>query len=161
MWVRTASKRDIPAISQLLGQVWHDTYDTIYGIEKVNAITAQWHSISALERNLKQPASEFLVADDGNTIAGTAFASQIEPATAKLHQLYVLPQFRGKGVGKLLLEEIEDSFFEAQNLVLEVEALNGPAIRFYQQHGFIQTGNTANCGADGSGSAALVFTKKR
>jgi ribosomal protein S18 acetylase RimI-like enzyme len=161
MWVRTASKRDIPTISQLLGQVWHDTYDNIYGVEKVNEVTAQWHSKSALERNLKLPASEFLVADDGKTIAGTAFASQIEPKTAKLHQLYILPEFQGKGVGKLLLEEIEDSFFEVQNLVLEVEELNEPAIRFYKKYGYRQTGKTANCGADDSGIAALVFTKKR
>jgi len=161
MWVRTASKRDIPAISLLLGQVWHDTYDSIYGVEKVNAITAQWHSAKALAQNLKKPGSEFLVADDGNMIAGTAFASQTEPAIAKLHQLYVLRQFQGRGVGKLLLEEFEDSFFEAQNLVLEVEALNEPAIQFYKKYGYAQTGETANCGAEGSGIAALVFTKKR
>ncbi len=161
MWVRTASKRDIGTISQLLDQVWHDTYDDIYGVEKVNEITAQWHSKSALERNLKLPASEFLVADDGNKIAGTAFASQIGPKTAKLHQLYVLPEFQGKGVGKLLLEEIEDSFFETQNLSLEVEELNESAIRFYKKNGYSQTGKTAKCGADDSGIAALVFTKKR
>ena len=161
MWVRTASKRDIGTISALLGRVWHDTYDSIYGPEKVNEITRQWHSMPALEHNLNLPSSEFLVADDGNNIAGTAFASQIDANTAKLHQLYILPEFQGKGVGKLLLDEIEESFFEAQNLVLEVEAQNGPAIGFYKYHGFKQTGTTDNCGADGSGIAALVFTKTR
>ncbi len=161
MWVRTASKRDVEAISQLLGRVWHDTYDEIYGVEKVAEITGQWHSISALEQNLKTPVSEFLVADDGNKIAGTAFASRINDTTVKLHRLYILPEIQGRGVGRMLLEEIEGCFFEFQNLTLEVEEQNKSAIGFYQKHGFNQTGITANCGEGESGIEALIFNKSR
>ena len=42
MWVRTASKRDLPAISRLLGETWHATYDAIYGAERVGEITGEW-----------------------------------------------------------------------------------------------------------------------
>ena len=161
MWVRTASKRDINEVSKLLGVVWHHTYDDIYGAEKVSALTANWHSAAALEKKLNQPTSEFLVADDGNIITGMAFASQIDDRQTKLHQLYVLPQFQGQGVGKLLLDEIEESFFETREFILEVEEENTSAINFYKKHGFSQTGNTSNCGGEASGIAALIFTKLR
>ena len=161
MWIRTASKRDIVAISRLLGVVWHDTYDGIYGADKVGEITRRWHSHEALEKKLTAPASEFLVADDGNTIAAMAYASQIGDKKAKLHQLYVLPQFQGGGVGKLLLDEIEESFFDVGEFVLEVEEQNRSAIRFYEKHGFHQSGKSEDCGAMEAAIPALIFSKKR
>ena len=161
MWVRTASRRDLEAVSKLLGTVWHHTYDAIYGADRVEEITAQWHSLSALEKNLAAPASEFLVADDGEIIAGVAFASQVTESEVKLHQLYVLPQFHGKGIGKMLLEEVEESFFEAREFTLEVEVQNAAAISFYEKNGFVKTGEIDNCGKPDSGIPALIYTKTR
>jgi len=161
MWVRTASKRDISTISKLLGVVWHHTYDDIYGAQKVSQITAAWHNVKALEKLVNKPASEFLVADDGTNIVGMAFASQIDDIRVKLFQLYVLPQYQGRGVGKLLLDEILESFFEAGEFLAEVEEKNAGAIGFYEKNGFVKSGVTKNCGQNGSGIPALIYTKTR
>ena len=67
MWIRTASQRDLEAVHRLLVETWHDTYDQIYGIEKVKAITTDWHSIAALRKRLTLPQSEFVVADSGKS----------------------------------------------------------------------------------------------
>lgn len=159
MWVRTASKRDLTAIRDLLGKVWHATYDEIYGADRVSEITAEWHSIDALEKQLQAPNSEFLLADDGEAIAGMAYAVQVSKTEVKLQQLYVLPAYQGRGVGNLLLEEVSESFFDVPNMVLEVEKQNKGAIKFYQKQGFSQTGTVSNCGREDSGIPALVFTK--
>lgn len=141
MFVRTASERDIPAIRALLVETWHHTYDPIYGVEKVAEITNEWHSVTSLTARLTAPRSEYLVADDGKALAGMAFAAADESGeTVTLRQLYVLPSMQGRGVGGMLLEEVEDSFPEARRLVLEVEAANEKAIRFYVSHGFVDTG---------------------
>lgn len=161
MWVRTASARDLPAISQLLGTVWHQTYDGIYGAERVSEITASWHAVSALERQLKAPSSEFLVADDGKTISGMAYARQDAASVCKIHQLYVLEKFQGKGVGKLLLDEIEESFFDVREFSLEVDEKNDAAIGFYEYCGFKLTGKTENCGEADSRIPALMYSKIR
>lgn len=122
MFVRTASERDLEAVKALLAETWHATYDAIYGVERVNEITGQWHTLASLKARLTQPNSEFLVADDGKTIAGVAFAAATDdPKVVMLRQLYVLPIFQHKGIGSMLLEEIEDSFPEAHALRLEVE----------------------------------------
>ena len=158
--MRTASERDLAALRALLVETWHATYDAIYGVERVTEITNDWHSIASLKARMGRPKSEFLVADDGKTIGGMAYAAATtDPKLVMLHQLYVHPSFQGEGIGKMLLDEIKDSFPDARMLRLEVEAANASALAFYRANGFVQAGETANCGSDQSGIPALVLEK--
>lgn len=160
MFVRTAGERDLDAVRALLVETWHATYDEIYGAQRVTEITDDWHSIASLKARLSRPNSEFLVADDGKAIGGMAYAAATnDPKLVMLHQLYVHPSFQRAGIGKMLLDEIEDSFPDARTLRLEVEAANASALAFYRAHGFVEAGATANCGAAQSGIPALVFEK--
>jgi len=161
MWIRTFGSKDIDAISALLGKTWHATYDEIYGVERVNEITAEWHNPSALAMQVRMINCECLVADNGEKIVGMAYGREDDPGTVKLQQLYVLPEFHGQGVGKLLLKEIEDSFFDAKQFVLEVEEKNNHAIGFYEKHDYVKSGTVDNCGREDSGIPALVFIKDR
>ncbi len=159
-FVRTASERDIPAIRALLVETWHDTYDPIYGAEKVTALTDEWHSISALTARLLHPNSEFLVADDGKQFGGMAYAEADETSkTIKLHQLYILPAMQGRGLGGMLLDEVIGSFPEANRMELEVDPSNAKGIAFYKVQGFDEVGRTSNCGRAGSGLPALIFAR--
>ena len=158
MFTRTASDRDLDAVRALLVETWHATYDAIYGRDRVTAITDDWHSIEALRARLKQPHSEFIVADDGAAIGGMAFASAVEGGSVvMLHQLYVRPSMHGRGIGGMLMDEIEACFPEARTMRLEVEEANAPAIRFYVSRGYRQVGRTANCGRGGSGIPAAIY----
>ena len=160
MWVRTASERDLPAINALLVATWHDTYDSIYGVDKVNEITEAWHAVPALKQRLGQLNSEFVVADTGERICAMAFASSQDGTVVDLHQLYVLPDCQGQGAGGLLLTEIIDCFPQAKRIRLEVEETNHQAVAFYERKGFSETGRTANCGRSDSGIPALIFERE-
>ncbi|TYR33680.1 GNAT family N-acetyltransferase [Mesorhizobium microcysteis] len=160
MFVRTASPRDLEAVRALLVATWHDTYDAIYGVERVNEITEDWHSIASLEARLERPNSEFLVADDGTRIGGVAFASAADDGkTVMLHQLYVQPDCQGRGIGGLLLDEIESCFPDADKVRLEVEEQNAKAVAFYLAQGFSKVGMTGNCGGGHSGIPAAIFER--
>jgi ribosomal protein S18 acetylase RimI-like enzyme len=158
-FIRTASERDLPAVQKLLGICWHATYDGIYGVERVNAITADWHSTASLKAMLAKPYSEFIVAEGLDGLAGMAYASQTDPGFVMLHQLYILPEAQGRGLGAEMLGEIEAAFPDAKAMRLEVEAVNEKAVRFYARCGFETVSRTENCGKHESGIAALVMEK--
>ncbi|MES0033077.1 GNAT family N-acetyltransferase [Mesorhizobium sp. M0040] len=160
MFVRTAGERDLAAVRALLIETWHATYDAIYGAARVTEITDEWHSIAALKARLTRPNSEFLLADDGKSIGGMAFAAATTDARiVMLNQLYVHPAWQRQGIGQALLDEIEASFPEVRTLRVEVEEANAPAIAFYRSRGFLPAGNTADCGG-ASGLPALVLEKQ-
>lgn len=160
MFVRTAGERDLKAVRELLVETWHATYDDIYGVAKVTEITDDWHSIKSLRARLEKPRSEFVLADDGKVVAGMAFATAVDDGkTVMLHQLYVRPAMQGRGIGGLLLDEIENAFPEADKVRLEVEEKNAKAVAFYIGQGFSEVGRTENCGKDRSGIPALIFER--
>lgn len=137
-FIRSAGTGDLRAVSELLGRCWHATYDSVYGEAEVAAITAEWHSPSALSANLARLGGEFLVADDGRRIAGMAYAASGKPdgTSVFLHQVYVAPEDQRLGIGTDLYSEIESSFFEARRIRLEVETANAPALAFWKRLGF-------------------------
>ncbi|GAA4112348.1 GNAT family N-acetyltransferase [Aminobacter aganoensis] len=160
MFVRTASERDLETIKALLAETWHATYDAIYGAQRVDEITTEWHSLASLKARLTKPNSEFLVADDGKKIAGMAYAAATSDAkVVMLHQLHVRPANQRAGIGRMLLDEVEQCFPEARTLRLEVEQANAGAVAFYKANGFERVGDTDNCGTGQSGIPALIFEK--
>ncbi|MEM0900361.1 MAG: GNAT family N-acetyltransferase [Pseudomonadota bacterium] len=159
MWVRTASPTDLETISAMLTETWHDTYDEIYGINKVTELTNAWHSVSALTQRLKKPRSEFIIVDDGAEIGGMAYVSQLDGETCMLHQLYVRPSQQGRGLGETLLVEAESCFPDVRRIRLEVEEANERAVKFYERKGFKRVGASSDCGVKGSGIPAIIMEK--
>ncbi len=156
-FVRTATARDMAAVSQLLRETWHATYDPIHGAERVSEISTAWHSEAALRARLGQPDAEFLVADDGKRLGGMAFARAAtdDRTLLVLHQLYVRPDAQGQGVGTELFNEIAGSFPQANRVRVEVEEANTRAVDFYVGFGFARVGTSDG----GMGLAALVLER--
>ncbi|MBP1874649.1 ribosomal protein S18 acetylase RimI-like enzyme [Ensifer adhaerens] len=160
-FVRTASERDLEKVRALLVETWHATYDTYYGVEKVNELTGRWHSLPALKARLERKDAEFLVADDGRSIGGMGYASMSDTLkkTVMLHQLYVLPKLQGQGIGRDIFAELETCFPDAERMRVEVEPQNLHALAFYRAHGFNEVGQVSNCGDEQSGLPALILEK--
>ncbi|WP_112818364.1 GNAT family N-acetyltransferase [Ensifer sp.] len=159
-FVRTASERDLEKVRVLLAETWHATYDTFYGVEKVNELTGRWHSLPALKSRLERKNAEFLVADDGRNIGGMGYAAMSDTLkkTVVLHQLYVLPKLQRQGIGRDIFAELETCFPDAERMRVEVEPQNLHALAFYRAHGFSEVGRTSDCG-DASGLPALILEK--
>ncbi len=64
--------------------------------------------------------------------------------TGCIEQLYILPNFQGRGIGSALLKQAQTTF---PHLQLWTFQRNIPAQQFYEKHGFIVIGKT-----DGSGN---------
>lgn len=155
MVISKATKSDLKEVQSLLGRTWHHTYDEIYGVETVNEITADWHSLQSLLQALEHPSGLFLISKE-KTIDGMAYAT-LDGQKIMLHQLYVDPQFHGKGKGKALHEAVRKGFPEAKYISLEVEPQNTQAINFYKKLGYVSVADTENCGRANSGISAVIM----
>ena len=162
-FIRSAGAADLRIVSDLLARCWHATYDELYGEAVVASMTAEWHSPAALAANMARPSGEFLVADDGRRIAGMAFAAAGKPdgSSVFLHQLYVDPDDQRLGIGTDLYSEIENSFFEASRIRLEVETANIGAVAFWRKLGFTQVDETAHIVPGSGRSVAVALMEKR
>ena len=59
-----------------------------------------------------------------------------------IEDIYVLPQFRGKGLGTAFLKFVQDSFPQAARIRLEAEPENERAMSVYRGAGFSELGYT-------------------
>jgi len=89
------------------------------------------------------PAAFALLAWDGAAAVGAAvcvwgFSTFTGCPSLNVHDLAVLPDHRGRGVGRRLLEEIERRARArgSSKLTLEVHASNEGAMRLYRRFGF-------------------------
>lgn len=107
------------------------------------------------------PGAHVVAAFEGDTAIGFAFWLTVVD-NSELLLLAVLPELRGQGVGKILLEEWIDRSKEArvQNLFLEVRETNN-ALDFYRLFGFDVIGKRPNYYKlpDGNNLAALTMKK--
>jgi GNAT superfamily N-acetyltransferase len=132
--IRKAEEKDIPLILSFIKELAH--------YEKLS------HKVEADELKLRdtlfgdKPFAEVLIAELDGTPAGQAlFFHNYSTFLAKpgiyLEDIYVKPEFRGKGIGKRLLLEIFEIAVQRDCGRVEWSVLdwNKPAIDFYESLG--------------------------
>ncbi|MEZ5926328.1 MAG: GNAT family N-acetyltransferase [Hyphomicrobiaceae bacterium] len=157
--IRIARREDLAAVSALLGQTWHATYDGIYGPDRVAEITRRWHSVESLAKGIDRSGARFLVAVEDGRIVGTLSLGAGDAGRLKLDRLYVLPDVQRRGIGGRLLDAGLAAVPTAEAIDLEVEPANAQAIRFYERQGFVVTGETSDCSGSGDRIPALIMSR--
>ena len=89
----------------------------------------------------ESPYFQGVVLEENGAVIAYACASVLFEE-AEVGTVAVVPAFRGKGLGKVLMTEIENRCKEkgAEVLFLEVRVSNEPAIRLYSGRGFEKIG---------------------
>lgn len=152
--IRNAVAADIPAVSTLLVETWHDTYDALLGRDKVDDITRLWHAPSVLQQQLRQRGTCFLVAEADGEIAGHAFAQAWNLPVLNIARLYVRPDWQRQGIGNRFLDRLIALHPAADKLCLSVEKRNIRAVAFYMRQGFSIVDETVE-----DGTAILLMEK--
>ena len=143
--IGTAVADDVVGVRELLVKTWHDTYDDLYGVERVTELTDTWHAPKALATEIARDDAAFLVTLLKGTVVGHAFALERDNV-ALLKRLYVLPPFQRQGIGGMLLAKVVRQFSRATRVRLTVEARNVKALSFYRGHGFVVGSETTEEG---------------
>ena len=117
--------------------------EPIAQIEKL-CFSDPW-SVQSIGSELKNPLSLWLVAMDGDRVAGYV-GSQTVLGEADMMNLAVHPDYRWRGIGEeLVIRLVEQLRLQGSHiLMLEVRASNAPAIALYDKLGFFQVGRRPN-----------------
>jgi GNAT superfamily N-acetyltransferase len=133
--IRPATAADVPLIFKLVRGLAEYEHEP--------------HSVQITEERLlrdgfgPQPYYECLIAEEDGAPAGFALYFPIystwQGPSLHLEDLFVLPEFRGKGIGKALLNQVAAAAVKRGCARLQWDVLdwNQPAIDFYQSIGAV------------------------
>ncbi len=128
---KRANPRDLPFITQLSEQVF-----SVYG--PYGEIIARWasfpHIITVVVEGRGRPRGFAMI----NPALGTQGLRK-----AELMAIAVVPEYQGRGIGRKLLEYMEElaRSLEIQEMLIHTAAINKAANRFFAKNGFIQRGS--------------------
>lgn len=138
IYLRKAKEEDLELIRALAEKTWPSAYGEIISQEQITFMLQKMYNQGELLKQLLE-GHTFLIASELKEDVGFAGFSVLdsETQTYKLHKLYVLPKMHGKGLGKLLMNEVVNQV-RAQGgkfLQLNVNRAN-KAANFYEKAGF-------------------------
>ncbi len=151
--IRPMTERDVPAVSQLLGESWRRTYGPIVGEDKAMQTSAEYHAPDRLAAELANNDMMSFVAEraDG-AIVGYAMA-ELKDGEAMLDRLHIDRSEFGSGLAADLLHTVLAAHAGLPDMALEVLEGNDRALAFYKKHGFeVVERRAASHGADGYSS---------
>jgi RimJ/RimL family protein N-acetyltransferase len=142
MQIQLATQSDIPVIMQL---------ERIEGYER---LVGRWDARQH-EREIGNPSSRYLLARDGNEIAGFAILQGLADANQCVRLRRIIVRNAGRGTGSRLLQSVLRVCFEelsAHRVDLIVHMENERARRVYARAGFAEDGILRDYHRDADGS---------
>ena len=126
-------------IADLAGVIWRACYPGIISLEQIDYMLARMYAPEVLQQEVQFQGIHYhgLVVDD--TMVGFAsLGPTSEPGVMKLHKLYLLPEWQGRGLGSRLLQHCEQQARAAgaQRLILAVNKRNTKARAAYEKNGY-------------------------
>jgi len=138
MNIRLATLTDINVIHNLANRIWPEAYQNVLSQEQILFMLEDMYSQESLKAQFEK-GNIFLIAEAYKKPLGFASYSLFNKLQSifKIHKLYILPQEQGKGVGKLLIDEIKEASKAAGGKILELNVnRENPSFNFYTKLGF-------------------------
>lgn len=137
--LRKAKEADIEIIQELARGTWPAAYAEIISTAQIEYMLDKMYNKGELLSQL-QKGHTFLIAEEGSRDLGFAGFSSVDSDNHiyKLHKLYVLPEAHGKGLGKILINEVVNQVRDAGGKALQLNVnRDNKAAEFYKKAGFI------------------------
>ena len=131
-----ATEKDIPLIKNLAKRSWENAYAEILSQEQMHYMLTTMYSEAQLSEHLQSPHYHYYLVFDEvlNLFDGfLGYENHYEENTTKLHRIYLVPESKGKGLGKKTLEFLDEKVKESGDLriILNVNKHNS-AKNFYE-----------------------------
>ena len=139
MEIRYASLKDIPEIIVVARKTWPVSYKNIISDKQISYMLDLFYSPVSLLNQIEILEHKFLLLQDENntTIGFAAFSYLPQVCGARLHKLYVLPEYHHHGFGKKMISVVIDLAKKENFSFLELNVnKNNTALHFYLKNGF-------------------------
>jgi len=137
--ISEATLNDLKLIQEIAYKTWPLTYGEILSKEQLDYMLNLIYSDEALtEQYEKKEQLFYLVSDSESTLGFIGIEHNYKNGNVtRIHKIYLLPETQGKGIGKIVIEEIVKLALQNNStaLSLNVNRFNN-ALRFYQKLGF-------------------------
>lgn len=135
-----ATEKDIPLIQDLAKRSWENAYADILSKEQMKYMLDTMYSEAEISQHLKNPDYHYYLVFDENLHSYDGFLgyeNYYENQTTKLHRIYLVPESKGKGLGKKTLEFLNQKVKESgdNRIILNVNKYNS-AQKFYESQGY-------------------------
>ena len=131
---RIAGAEDIPAIRKIAEIAFPATYSSIITGEQIGFMMAWMYSEDSIRNDIEGDVTFILLNVDGKDIGYVSFGPEGEHY--HLHKIYLLPDFQGKGFGRLLFTAAEDEMRSRGVKMFELNVnRHNKAVDFYIRMG--------------------------
>ncbi len=134
MNIRRFEQKDADAVSALIIRTLMITNTKDYSLESMMELAEHQQPENILERAGR---THFYVAEDAGRIVGCGGVSSVGEAVDEcgLLNIFVLPEYQGKGIGRMIVETLEkDEFAWQKNRISLSASITGLA--FYRRLGY-------------------------
>ncbi len=135
--IHNASMADIPLIRELTFKVWPQTYAGIISAEQIGYMLEMMYSESSLQKQIAD-GCQFIIVYNETDPVGFASYQALTATVYKLHKIYVLGSYQGKGTGRFIIDHIFANISLKGVLALQLQVnRDNKAKSFYEKLGFM------------------------
>ena len=135
---KKATDQDITLLQELAEKSWNSAYANILSTDQIEYMLTEMYAKDELFKQLQNPNYQYyLILSDVIPAGFIGFEFHYEKETTKLHRIYLLKEFKGKGLGKKALDFMKKMAAQTSDkrIILNVNKEN-PARKMYESQGF-------------------------
>lgn len=135
--IKFVSLKDVPKLAKLASEIWHEYWPVILSPEQIDYMVDKFQSEFAINNQIQNENYEYYFIKYDNENAGYIGISSKENYLF-LSKLYIKKDFRHKGLGSKMFEEIKKIALNKgyKSIQLTVNKYNENTINAYKKWGF-------------------------
>jgi len=154
---KVSKEKELVVIKALAMQIWPEVYYNVIPDEQIDFLLDKYFSLKAMDKYVKEGYEYFLINKDDKQAGFFCFKEKDD--FVYLDKLYIKKEYRGEGVGKSVLNYIEEKY--QKKIVLNVNMNNTPAYKAYLALGFKVIEQQSIPLTDGLVNKDFVMAKER